>query len=176
MRRSNRRLFLLRLRDLTLAGAFLGLPSLAAAVPAKALGASDIAVLRLLCRRLLPLRGSGDRPYDAVIAALRVEAGGNPEIARLLGEGCAQMRKRFGRGWRNARAPALADYLQILVATPFFKTLHGATLFTLINHPAVWAATGYEGESFSKGGYLGRGFNDLNWLPEPPASVMGPAP
>ena len=26
---------------------------------------------------------------------------------------------------------------------------------------------GYEGASFDKGGYINRGFNDLDWLPEP---------
>ena len=26
---------------------------------------------------------------------------------------------------------------------------------------------GYEGTSFDKGGYVNRGFNDLDWLPEP---------
>jgi hypothetical protein len=26
---------------------------------------------------------------------------------------------------------------------------------------------GYEGPSFDKGGYLNRGFNDLDWLPDP---------
>jgi hypothetical protein len=31
----------------------------------------------------------------------------------------------------------------------------------------VWAALGYEGSSYDKGGYINRGFNDLNWLPEP---------
>ncbi len=32
----------------------------------------------------------------------------------------------------------------------------------------MWKVFGYEGEAFSQGGYLHRGFNDLNWLPEPP--------
>ncbi len=35
---------------------------------------------------------------------------------------------------------------------------------------------GYEGEAFSKGGYLTRGFNDLRWLPEVPAPDSGPVP
>jgi hypothetical protein len=35
---------------------------------------------------------------------------------------------------------------------------------------------GYEGEAFSKGGYLTRGFNDLRWLPEVPLADSGPVP
>jgi len=40
-------------------------------------------------------------------------------------------------------------------------------VLTLYNLPEVWEALGYEGASFDKGGYLTRGFNDLDWLPEP---------
>ena len=28
----------------------------------------------------------------------------------------------------------------------------------------VWPIFGYEGESYSKGGYIERGFNDIEWL------------
>jgi hypothetical protein len=31
----------------------------------------------------------------------------------------------------------------------------------------VWQVLGYEGESYDKGGYLHRGFDDLDWLPTP---------
>jgi hypothetical protein len=36
---------------------------------------------------------------------------------------------------------------------------------TLYNDTEVWQILGWEGESFSKGGYLERGFDDLDWLP-----------
>jgi hypothetical protein len=28
----------------------------------------------------------------------------------------------------------------------------------------MWKVLGYEGESASKGGYINRGFNDIDWL------------
>jgi hypothetical protein len=40
----------------------------------------------------------------------------------------------------------------------------------------AYAYFGYEGEAFSKGGYLFRGFNDLHWLPEVPLDDGGPMP
>ena len=33
----------------------------------------------------------------------------------------------------------------------------------------TWHLVGYEGPSFDKGGYINRGFNDLDWLPDPEA-------
>jgi len=50
------------------------------------------------------------------------------------------------------------------------------TLLVLYDNPIAWAHFGYQGEAFSKGGYLLRGFNDLKWLPEVPLSASGPMP
>jgi hypothetical protein len=50
------------------------------------------------------------------------------------------------------------------------------TLLVLYNNPIAWAHFGFQGESFSKGGYLLRGFNDLKWLPEVPLADSGPMP
>jgi hypothetical protein len=35
----------------------------------------------------------------------------------------------------------------------------------LYDSAEVWDLLGYEGPSFDKGGYLHRGFDDLDWLP-----------
>jgi len=37
---------------------------------------------------------------------------------------------------------------------------------SLYNQHDVWTKLGYEGPSWEKGGYLERGFNDIDWLPE----------
>ena len=59
---------------------------------------------------------------------------------------------------------------------PFFQTLRVTTLGVLYATPMAYAYFGYEGEAFSKGGYLVRGFNDLHWLPEVPLEDSGPVP
>ena len=48
------------------------------------------------------------------------------------------------------------------------------TLATLYASPLAYAHFGYEGEAYSKGGYLTRGFNDLDWLPDVPLEDSGP--
>ena len=48
------------------------------------------------------------------------------------------------------------------------------TLSTLYATEMAYRYFGYEGEAFSKGGYLFRGFNDLRWLPEVPLADSGP--
>ena len=56
--------------------------------------------------------------------------------------------------------------LRIVEPTPFFKKLRSDLVVSLYNQKAVWTKLGYEGSSFDKGGYIKRGFNDIDWLPE----------
>ena len=66
------------------------------------------------------------------------------------------------------------EALRRIESTPFFQNLRVQTLLVLYSTPLAYAYFGYEGEAFSKGGYLQRGFNDLRWLPDVPAADSGP--
>jgi len=46
----------------------------------------------------------------------------------------------------------------------FFQTVRGGLVVSLYNQKEVWPLFGYEGESYSKGGYIDRGFDDIAWL------------
>ena len=48
----------------------------------------------------------------------------------------------------------------------FFKLVHSTTVVALYDDREVWNLLGYEGPSYDKGGYLNRGFDDLDWLPK----------
>jgi hypothetical protein len=50
---------------------------------------------------------------------------------------------------------------------PFFRQIHSTTVVALYDDREVWDLLGYEGASFEQGGYLTRGFDDLDWLPDP---------
>ena len=50
---------------------------------------------------------------------------------------------------------------------PFFAQVHGTFVVSFYDDHEVWDLLGYEGASFDKGGYLHRGFDDLDWLPRP---------
>jgi hypothetical protein len=53
------------------------------------------------------------------------------------------------------------------VGTPFFESLRALVAWHLYDDREVWDFIGYPGASFDQGGYLHRGFDDLDWLPEP---------
>jgi hypothetical protein len=64
-----------------------------------------------------------------------------------------------------------AKHISALTArqdSAFFQKVRGQTVVSLYNNPLAWRHFGYEGASAEFGGYLERGFDDLNWLPQPP--------
>ena len=48
--------------------------------------------------------------------------------------------------------------------TPFFQTVRSGLVTGLYNNKALWPLFGYEGSSWQKGGYVDRGFADIDWL------------
>ena len=54
--------------------------------------------------------------------------------------------------------------LRDIETTPFFQAVRGDLVVSLYNQKEIWPIFGYEGESYSKGGYIERGFDDITWL------------
>ena len=88
-----------------------------------------------------------------------------------LNEGAVLLGPDFPTLPEAARVAALKTIEQ----EAFFQSVRLTTLLVLYAKPIAYAHFGYEGEAFSKGGYLYRGFNDLKWLPDVPLeSGRGP--
>ena len=51
--------------------------------------------------------------------------------------------------------------------------MRGSAVVALYNDQETWETLGYEGASFDQGGYVNRGFNDLDWLPDPRITEFG---
>ncbi|NNU79043.1 Twin-arginine translocation pathway signal [Halovulum dunhuangense] len=95
--------------------------------------------------------------YDTADAAPGVEAGIAALDAAAQGKGFASY---LDAGWERDRV----DILRGMEASPFFQQIRGGLVTGLYNQKAVWPLFGYEGESYSLGGYIDRGFDDINWL------------
>lgn len=55
--------------------------------------------------------------------------------------------------------------------TDYFELVRSTAVVELYDNPLVWKAFGYEGPSVHLGGYINRGFDDLDWLPDPPIAL-----
>jgi len=56
--------------------------------------------------------------------------------------------------------------LQGIEQTDFFKKIRGDLIVSLYNQKETWPKFGYEGSSAEHGGYIKRGFADIDWLPK----------
>ena len=46
----------------------------------------------------------------------------------------------------------------------FFQRVRSSLVTGIYNNPDIWPIFGFEGESASQGGYINRGFDDIDWL------------
>ncbi|MEO0772744.1 MAG: Twin-arginine translocation pathway signal [Pseudomonadota bacterium] len=97
------------------------------------------------------------RGYDTEEAAEGVEAGIAALDAMAQGKGHASY---LATGWERDRV----DLLRAMEDSPFFQQVRGGLVTGLYNQKAVWPLFGYEGASYEFGGYIDRGFDDINWL------------
>jgi hypothetical protein len=95
--------------------------------------------------------------YDSEDSAAMVEAGVAALDAAARGKGFASY---LGTGWERDRV----DILRGMEDSEFFQTIRGGLVTGLYNQKEVWPLFGYEGESYSQGGYIDRGFDDINWI------------
>lgn len=147
-------------------------PSRAWAVDLKTLTSAEGAILMAVARTIAPHDKLEEAAYALVVQSADADAQADPSTLQMLRKGCAQLPS----GFATAAEPARVQALKALESGPFFQSMRVKTLSVLYATPFAYAAFGYEGEAFSKGGYLFRGFNDLRWLPEVPLEVSGPVP
>jgi hypothetical protein len=147
-------------------------PSRAWAVDLRALSSTEGATLMAVARTIAPHDRLDDAAYALVIQSVDADAAANPQTLAMLRDGI----RGLGAGFASAPEPGRVQALTAVESSPFFQTLRTKTLGVLYATPMAYAYFGYEGEAFSKGGYLLRGFNDLRWLPEVPLPDSGPVP
>ena len=144
-------------------------PGRAWALEMKALTSSQGAVLMSVARTIAPHDGLEDAAYALVVKAIDAAAA-DGHVREMVVSGLAGLGTNFASQTEAARTAALKR----VEHSEFFQLLRASTLANLYSSALAYAHFGYEGEAFSKGGYLTRGFNDLHWLPEVPLQDSGP--
>lgn len=142
--------------------------ALAAEMALDALDAKSAACLLVMTRRLYPHDTLADSYYAGVVEALDTEAAADPAQRALLAAGTAGLDEAMALPFLELSEGNQGAVLAAIEETAFFQKVRGTAVVALYNNPLVWRHFGYEGASYSHGGYLVRGFDDLNWLPQPP--------
>jgi hypothetical protein len=131
---------------------------------------NEAQTLFAMSRRIFPHKQLGDAPYWKVVTDLDAASKSDPEVAKLLADGVAQL-DSHGRKFVDLGQRRQVAALKAIDKTPFFQKVRGVELVTLYSDPSVWKSLGYQGPSYRFGGYAHRGFDDLAWLPNPPQSA-----
>jgi hypothetical protein len=143
------------------------------AVELKALSPATMATLiqmaRDMARDIYPHDRIADQFYAVAVKGHDDTAAGDAAHKALIEDGIADLDARaqaaggtpyLGTGWEIDRVALLRQ----IEAGGFFQAVRGGLVVGLYNQSEVWPVFGYEGESFSKGGYINRGFDDIAWL------------
>ncbi len=142
------------------------------AIDLTSLTSAEGASLMAVARTIAPHDKLDDAAYAMVVQAMDSDASKDENARRMLKEGIAALRAEFATNSESDRVAALKK----MESSAFFQTMRLKTVQLLYSTPLAYAYFRYEGEAFSKGGYLFRGFNDLRWLPEVPVQDSGPMP
>jgi hypothetical protein len=146
-------------------------PSSSWALATKVLSSEEANSILKVTRAIFPHDKLDDAVYALVVKDLDAAASEDVGVAALLRDGLKALDKSASGDWSSL------DYLQRenlvikMAGTDFFEKIRGTSVVSLYNNEMAWAHFGYEGSSYEMGGYFDRGFQDLDWLPNPPASA-----
>ena len=152
-----------------LGGSFLAASDAAWAMGLKSLSPEVMATLTRVARDIYPHDSFPDALYAAAVKGHDETASGDADFKKMMEDGVAMLDQKanddgnanyLAVGWESDRVAMLRS----IEDSEFFKTMRGGLVVSLYNQPAVWEKLGYEGPSFDKGGYLYRGFDDIEWL------------
>ena len=107
---------------------------------------------------MFPHRNMVSVPYESVVDSFAIEDDESAFIHSLSSSNLGN--------WATLDHSSKVQVLESLEEMPYFIRLLNHTRGRLYFNPIIWKTIGYSGPSAHLGGYLHRGFNDIDWLPK----------
>jgi hypothetical protein len=149
-------------------------PSPVWAVELKTLSTAEGNTLMKMGRVLYPHAKLPDAVYALLVKDLDAKAAADSATAKLLRDGVAALDKAAGGSFAKASEGRKLFVVTAIEGQPFFGQVRGQCVTSLYDNDMAFAAFGYPGSSWEKGGYITRGFQDLKWLPAPSGEASPP--
>ena len=135
----------------------------------KALKPATARTLVKLARDIYPHERLADRFYAVAVKGYDGKSAADAATAAQFETGVAALdaAAKAAHGVPYAEVGWEADRVALLRPIEdgaFFQAIRSDLVVSLYNQKEVWPLFGYEGESASKGGYVNRGFDDIQWL------------
>mgnify|MGYP001815052874 CR=1 FL=1 len=122
--------------------------------------------LLAMARRFYPHDDLPDSVYEECLDSFYMLAMDDPVVSSGIQSGMNALNSASDGDWINATPDVQNAALKTIENSNFFATVQDEVRYMLYQHPSVWALIGYEGPSVQFGGYLERGFADIDWLPK----------
>ena len=132
---------------------------------------NQAALIAELSYQLLPIQAPQSALYQSVVHALMNQLTQRPGAAELIRQGVEAFNGFAGKPWLELTAKERRQVIQALFDTPFVSMVRWTTQEVVLRDRQIWNQLGYQGSSIEKGGYLHRGFDDIDWLPEAPREI-----
>jgi hypothetical protein len=141
------------------------------AADATTLTPATLKTLVKVARDIYPHDFLVDSYYITAIKPWDGKAAKDPAIKAMLEDGVRRLDQdaKDHHKLSYTEVPWEADrvvLLQGIEQTEFFKKIRSDLVVSLYNQEELWPKFGYEGSSAEHGGYIKRGFNDIDWLPK----------
>lgn len=90
----------------------------------------------------------------------------NKKNKNMIIGGLVRINKVFSKPFSKLRVNDKKNAVKYIsnIDADFFSHVRGFLVTGLYNNKGTWSYFGYEGASFEKGGYIGRGFDDISWI------------
>ena len=141
-------------------------PSTAWALELKQLSQGEGETLMAMGRVLFPHTQLPDAVYALLAKDLDAKAA-DAATATQLRDGVKSLDAAAGGSFAKADPARKLEIVKAMAATPFFASVRGQCVTSLYDNDMAFAVFGYPGSAWEKGGYITRGFQDLQWLPAP---------
>ena len=117
-----------------------------------------------MARVLYPHDFLDDDSYRRVVDIAATQA--DSAQRAFLADGVAALDEARGRSFVGLDEKEKLAAVLAIEGSPFFEAMRAATARHLYDDRSLWPRFGYEGASSHLGGYIERGFDDIDWISE----------
>lgn len=126
----------------------------------------DGKILPDIVYQLFPHAQLSDEVYKQVTGQLEDRISQSAELTAMMNDARGILEENADEPWSTLPDREKVEALENIQHTPFFQFVLNETLSGVYRHPLTWELLRYEGSSLEFGGYINRGFNDIDWLPD----------
>lgn len=124
-----------------------------------------LSTITAVARALYPHDALPEDVYARVGEKVAEAARSDSAAARAIQDGMSALND--GRLFARLSDDEQLVILKGIEGSDFFELVRSTAVVEIYSDQRTWQLVGYEGPSFDKGGYINRGFDDLDWLPDP---------